>query len=29
MNLNLSGMKKWALEAIVAVVCGGAIYFLS
>ncbi len=29
MNLNWNTMKKWATEAVVAVVCGGAIYFLS
>jgi len=29
MKPNLSTMKKWAMEAVVALVAGGAIYFLS
>jgi len=29
MKINLSAAKKWAMEAVVALVAGGAIYFLS
>jgi len=29
MKINLLTAKKWAMEALVALVAGGAIYFLS
>jgi len=29
MNFNLIEMKKWAMEALVGLVFGGAVYFLS